>query len=362
MVYICSVGKGIPENNLHQEEVKQLVQEVFAKESRKITRLLPIFDHAKIENRQFVVDKNWFKKEHTFEDQNRIYQEKAIHYSLEAIDHCLHHEHFLTREIPYEAIDLIAFVSSTGISTPSIDAFLINERSFRTDIERMPLWGLGCAGGAIGLSKVFDFLKAHPKKSALVVCCELCGITFQKDDKSTSNIVGTALFGDGISACFLAGEASPYLSYARKSVPKIIKNSSLFKKDSTSVMGWRVTNGGLEVIFSKSIPALVNTFWRKHIEQFFEQNDLQTKDISSYIAHPGGMKVLLAMEKVLQDDREKLGHSYEVLKNHGNMSSATVLYVLHDKMKADSQAGEKGILSALGPGFNSEMLLLEWKN
>lgn len=362
MVYIGSVGKGIPKFNLPQEEVKQLVQQVFARDSRKVKRLLPVFDHARIENRQFVVDKSWFEEDHTFEEQNQIYHEAAIRYSLEALDDCMENEAFLTKAIPYEAIDLIAYVSSTGISTPSIDAFLINERPFRTDIERMPLWGLGCAGGAIGLSRVFDYIQANPEKIALVVCCELCGITFQKDDDSTSNIVGTALFGDGISACLLVGEESPYLTHLKKPAPKITSKSSHFKKDSTSVMGWRVTNGGLEVIFSKSIPALVNTFWREHVELFFQQTNLQTKDISTYIAHPGGMKVLLAMEKVLEDDSAKLKHSYDVLQNHGNMSSATVFYVLHDKMKAGGQAGEKGMLSALGPGFNSEILLLEWSS
>src|SRR5690625_2397821 len=360
MVYICSVGKGIPENNLHQEEVKQLVQQVFAKESRKVTRLLPVFDHAKIENRQFVVDKNWFEKEHTFEDQNQIYQEKAIHYSLEAIDHCLHHEHFLTREIPYEAIDLIAFVSSTGISTPSIDAFLMNERLFRNDVARMPLWGLGCAGGAIGLSKVFDWISANPTKTALLVCCELCSLTFQKEDVKKSNLIGTALFGDGAAALLVMGEDSSYRSKSKGTQPKIKQVHSYTKKNSMDVMGWKVSNTGLEVIFSKSIPSLVNSMWKKHVQKFLNCHGLTEPDIHSFIAHPGGKKVLEAMKESLNTSVNKLSHSYEVLKNHGNMSSVTILYVLNEWMKESIPDQSYSILSALGPGFSSELLLLEW--
>lgn len=360
MTYIYSVGKAIPNHNLSQEEVKGLVLKVFNQTNEDIERLLPVFDHARIENRQFVVDKAWFQEEHSFEEQNRIYQENAIRYSLAAIDDCLQSDLFLKQPLPYEAIDLIIYVSSTGISTPSIDAYILNERPFREDVERMPLWGLGCAGGAIGLSRGLDFVKAHPEKCALVICCELCGLTFQKHDERKSNIVGTALFGDGISAALILGEESPYLDYRKTPLLKVMDKSSRLKRNSTTVMGWKVTNSGLEVIFAKSIPDLVGSFWKDHVEQFFNQVRYRPEDISKYIAHPGGMKVLQAMEEVLGGEREKLNYSYEVLKNHGNMSSATVLYVLYEWMKTGGKIGEKGILSALGPGFSSEMLLLEW--
>lgn len=361
MAYICSVGNSLPENNINQEEVKELVQKIFGFTNREVKRLLPVFANAQVENRQFVVDKTWFENEHPFEEKNRIYQEQAIKHSLEAMDDCLESRDFLSEPIPYEAIDLIIYVSSSGIAAPSIDAFLFNERPFRPDVARMPLWGLGCAGGAIGLSKAFDWVKAHPEKTALIVCCELCGITFQKGDDRKSNIVGTALFGDGISSALIVGEASPYLHHRSQAVPKIMDTSSRMKKDSTSVMGWNITNTGLEVIFSKSIPSLVHSFWKEHIERFLEQLQLQKEKIAAYVAHPGGVKVLEAMEDVLQDDSEKMKQSYEVLQAHGNMSSATVFYVLKKWMETGLTAGEKGILSALGPGFSSELLLLEWK-
>src|SRR5699024_2346346 len=170
---------------------------------------------------------------------------------LEAIDECLSNKGFLQKDIPYEAIDMIVFVSSTGLSTPSIDAHLMNERPFKASVQRMPLWELGCAGGAIGLSRAHDFITANPDKSALIVCCELCSLTFQKTDRKKSNIIGTALFGDGVAASIAIGKDSPLHSSRKNIIPQIKKTSSSTKKDRLDVMGWDITNNGMEVIFSK---------------------------------------------------------------------------------------------------------------
>ncbi|MEC5422506.1 3-oxoacyl-[acyl-carrier-protein] synthase III C-terminal domain-containing protein [Virgibacillus sp. C22-A2] len=360
MTYICSTGIGIPKYTLKQNEVKQLVKEVFIYSEKQINRLLPVFDNAQVTDRQFVVEKDWFKEKHSFQERNDLYQNYSKEYALKAIDNCLSNSQFLTTDIPYEAIDMIIYVSSTGIATPSMDVHLLNERPFRQDVNRMPLWGLGCAGGAIGLSRAHDWITSHPEKTALLICCELCSLTFQKGDMKKSNMIGTALFGDGISATLVTGDQSPYLSYRRSTTPKIMYTSSLTKRNSTSVMGWKVTNSGLEVVFSKSIPALVDSFWVEHINAFLRETELTEEMIHSFIAHPGGKKVLDAMERVLQTSAEKLSHSYNVLNNHGNMSSATVMYVLGEWMKQSVAKNEKSILSALGPGFSSELILLEW--
>ncbi|WP_085992064.1 type III polyketide synthase [Oceanobacillus senegalensis] len=360
MTYICSTGISTPKYNINQQDIKHLVKEIFRYSSRQVDRLLPVFDNAAVKNRQFVVEKSWFQEDHSFEEKNRLYEKLAKDYSLKAIDHCLHNQDFLTDKIPYEAIDTIIFVSSSGIAAPSMDAYLINERPFRYDIKRMPLWGLGCAGGAMGLSKAYDWTNAYPDKIALVVCTELCSLTFQKGDIKKSNIIGTALFADGISATLVIGKDSPYRSYSKGPSLKIKSTSSLLKPNSSSVMGWEVTNKGLEVIFSKSIPSLVESFWKEHVESFLKELDIKEDEIHSYIAHPGGKKVLQAMEDALQCSRDKLKHSYKVLSEHGNMSSATVLYVLNEWMKEGINGNNKSVLSALGPGFSSELLLLEW--
>ncbi|MFZ3579350.1 type III polyketide synthase [Virgibacillus sp. DJP39] len=362
MAYIISVGKGVPSHELQQNKIKELVKLIFPYNEKQLERLMPVYDNAMIDKRQLVVSEDWLKNPHTFEERNELYQKFAIKYSLQAIDHCLTNGIFLKSTIPYDAIDMIAFVSSTGIATPSIDAHLINERPFRADIARMPLWGLGCAGGATGLSRVFDWITAHPDKNALLVCCELCSLTFQKDDASKSNIIGTALFGDGVGAALLIGEHSPLRYNNKKTIPKIVKSSSHIEKDTLSVMGWDVTNNGLGVIFSKNIPSLVNSLWKYHLYSFLSDNQLSKEAVHSYIAHPGGKKVLDAMENVLDLSTNKLRHSYHVLKEHGNMSSATVIYVLEEWMKEDILENERSVLSSLGPGFSSELLLLEWGN
>jgi alkylresorcinol/alkylpyrone synthase len=360
MPYICSTGTATPRYNMSQEEIKRLVKDIFSYTTRQVERLLPVFDNACVHERQFVVEKSWFTKEHSFEEKNNLYQTLAKEYSVQAIDQCLQNNHFLTDSIPYEAIDMILFVSSSGISAPSMDVHVINERPFRKDIRRIPLWGLGCAGGAMGLSTASDWISANPEKTALVVCCELCSLTFQKGDVKKSNIVGTALFGDGISSALIVGKKSPYLNYRKIASPKVVSTSSLLKPKSIDVMGWDVTNRGLEVIFSKSIPSLVESFWKEHIESFLRDQHLSENDIHSYIAHPGGKKVLEAMEGVLHTSKDKLKHSYNVLSAHGNMSSSTVLYVLEEWMKEKVGNNKRSILSALGPGFSSELLLLEW--
>ncbi|WP_077326608.1 type III polyketide synthase [Virgibacillus siamensis] len=360
MAYISSVGKGIPKYNINQHEVRELVRDIFSIDGREARRFLPVFDHAKIENRQFVTDANWFGKRHTFKEKNDLYRQHAVTYSLQAMDDCLSNEAFLTKDIPYEAIDLIIFVSSTGLSTPSIDTTLMNKRPFRDDVFRMPLWGLGCAGGAIGLARAFDWLSAHPDKNVLLVCCELCSLTFQIDDRQKSNLIGTALFGDGISSVLLTGETSPYTSYHRNKKPFLRQTNTRTMKNSEDVMGWDVTNNGLEVVFSKSIPSLVKSFWSMHIDAFLTENNISQDAIYSFVAHPGGLKVLKAMEEVLDVTGEKFRHSYQVLRDHGNMSSATVLYVLDKWMRESIPDQELGIISALGPGFSSELLLMEW--
>ncbi|MGM8365385.1 type III polyketide synthase [Virgibacillus sp. W0181] len=362
MAYISSVGLGIPDYKMKQQQVKQLVQKIFPSMNREVDKLMPVFDNAMINERQFAANADWLQKDHDFKEKNDLYLQVAKNKSLEATDHCLTNEELLSKDIPYEAVDMLMFISSTGIATPSLDAHLITERDFREDVIRMPLWGLGCAGGAIGLSRASEWIRANKSKTALVICCELCSLTFQKDDKSMGNLVGTALFGDGIAAVLLIGEESKYVEHQKYQVPKIIKSSSFTKKNSIDIMGWDVRNSGFAVIFSKRIPGLVKTIWKEHLFRFFKEEKIDPSMFSTYIAHPGGTKVLEAMEAVLSVSKHQFIHSYDVLRNHGNMSSATVFYVLYEWLTAQAKTQSKSpsIISALGPGFSSELALVEW--
>ena len=368
MVFISSVGRGIPKYDVSQNEIKQFVKKIYANQNRRLQRYLPVFDHAKINNRQLVAPLDWYAKRHSFSEANEVYIKHALDLSLQAIDECvenLSQKQAQLSTLSYEAIDLIVFVSSTGIATPSLDAHIVNARPFREDIVRMPLWGLGCAGGAMGLARARDWLQANQDKTALVICCELCSLTFQLEDNSTSNIVGTALFGDGVAATLLIGENSHYSHYIPNKSLKIEQTHSYMKKDTLDVMGWDMKEGGLHVIFSKKIPSFIETVWKKHVQILLKQNDLTWEQIASFIAHPGGRKVLEEMEKACHIPIKKLFYSYDVLQNHGNISSATVMYVLKkwlDEEKTNELEHPYALLSALGPGFSSELLLLKRVN
>lgn len=361
MVYVGAVGTGIPNHEINQQDVKQLVADnIFAGE-RKMKKLLPVFDHALVDTRQIVVDWAWFNSVHAWEETNELYQHHAKALSLEAMDACL--AELSDYQLTYEDIDLLVFVSSTGMATPSLDVHLLNARNFREDLVRMPLWGLGCAGGAMGLARGAEWVRLHPNQTALVVCCELCSLTFQKRDVSTSNIVGTALFGDGAAAALLVGEQAAERFGVKKRLPYLVSSSSFTKKDSMDVMGWKFRESGFEVVFSKRIPQLVKQVWQPHAEAFLQQQKITVDMIDTFVAHPGGRKVLEEMESAFALERKKLEYAYTVLQQHGNMSSATVLYVLERYIKAGEQdPGTLAILNALGPGFSSEILLMEWRD
>ncbi|MBO8155006.1 MAG: type III polyketide synthase [Bacillaceae bacterium] len=361
MAYILSAGVSIPKYHIRQEEAEQLVKEIFPRTDREMGRLLPAFKNSDIKERQFVVPVDWFRDNHEFFERNAIYEQEAVPHAVTAINNCLKNEQLLSDVVHPGEIDCIIFASSTGIATPSVDARCMNELPFRSDTVRLPIWGMGCVAGASGLSRAFEWLKANPDKSALVICLEFCSLAFQKDDHRKSNFIGTVLFGDGAASVLLAGEQSPLRTRMRKtSIPKIVSASSRLKKQALDVMGWDVKEKGFHVIFAKSIPQLVETFWKKHFQDFLQILNIQADSLSYFIAHPGGMKVLQAYEKLLPDAGVKLKYSRKILHQHGNMSSPTVLYVLKSVMEEEELAGETSILTALGPGFSSELLALEW--
>lgn len=366
MVFITSVGRGIPEHNIKQDEIKKFMQTYFLSKQDRKSRYLSVFNHAKIDYRQLVMPIDWYKKQHEFHLANQIYEEKGVELSLKAVDDCLDKFKKLYKtddSFSYEHIDAIIFVSSTGMATPSIDAHIMNHRPFRNDVVRMPLWGLGCAGGAMGMARASDYLKANPTKSVMVICCELCSLTFQLDDISPRNIIGTALFGDGVSATLLLGEHHEYKNDLGEYSLSIKQTSSFMEKNTLDIMGWEVRERGLHVVFSKKIPKFIETTWKHHVKKFLNEVGLTMNEINTFVAHPGGRKVLEEMERVCRISKEKLFYSYQTLQNHGNMSSATVMYVLKEWLEnhdVKSKQNLYGLLSALGPGFSSELLLLKW--
>ncbi|WP_191565348.1 type III polyketide synthase [Metabacillus idriensis] len=363
MAYILSVGKSIPPNKLPQEATVEFAKELFEGTFKDINRLLPAFKNGDIESRQFVKNLEWYTAQHSFEDKNNTYIEAAVALGSDAIVNCLTAKNFLKRDIAFEEIDVIFFISSTGISTPSIDAKIMNQLPFRESTKRVPIWGLGCAGGASGLARAHDYCKAYPQSKVLVVCVELCSLTFQHDDLSKSNFIGTSLFADGVACTLLAGEDVLLDDIsALINVPKTRSTRSTFMKDSEEVMGWDIKNNGFYVIFSRDIPSIIKNWLRETVEKYLEEEQVPLNEIKHFLAHPGGKKVLQAYQASLGFEESQLEVSKNVLRNHGNMSSATVMYVIEQYLTSTlADDSDLGIIAALGPGFCSELLLVEWE-
>lgn len=361
MTHILSVGTATPPYKVTQEEALQFARDWFQSSFPNIDRLLNVFHNGQIETRYFSAPLDWFKKPRSLREKNDRYVKRAVECGVCAIQRCLEDPMFMNSPVSHDDIDAIIFVSSTGFSTPSIDAKLMNELPFSPHTKRIPIWGLGCAGGASGLSRAHEFCLAYPEANVLVVTVELCSLTFQPGDRSKSNLVGTSLFADGAACTLLVGDESPLSESSRLPAhPKVHGTQSTIMPNSERVMGWEVKDEGLHVVFSKNIPAIIEQWLQPDVEQFLTTMGLRIEDISHFIAHPGGRKVLEAYETSLGLASGMTAPSREVLRHYGNMSSPTVLFVLKDHMRKPVSAGNYGLAAALGPGFSSEMLLLEW--
>ncbi len=359
MPKILSVSTFKPPHQVHQEQAVELTRSLFSEKYSDIERLLKVFQNGDIETRNVCMPLDWYGKEHGFEERNQLYIEHAVDFGVQAVLACLQGDGMLEKPIEPSMIDAIFFISSSGISTPSIEARIMNRIPFRDNTKRVPIWGLGCAGGAAGVSRAYEYCLAFPDANVLVLSVELCSLTFQKDDYSKSNLVGVSLFSDGVACALVAGDDS--FVTVKKAMPRVVATTSKLLPDSEGVMGWDVKNSGLYVVFSKSIPAVITNWLGPFVHEFLNENGMTKEDITHFVAHPGGKKVLEAYEEALGFDQTKTNISRGVLRENGNMSSPTILYVLEKFMESDPVAGEYGLMAALGPGFCGELLLLKWE-
>lgn len=359
MPTITSVSTVNPAFTVQQADAENLTYALFKSKFKNIERLLKVFDNGEIDQRYLCMPLEWYRKTHDFEERNHLYIEHAVNYGVQAIRKCLNNPSQLERTVHPSEIDAIFYISSTGIATPSIEARIMNELAFRDVTKRIPIWGLGCAGGAAGLSRAYEYCLAFPKANVLVLAIEFCSLTFQKEDYTKSNLIGASLFADGIACALVTGEKSAIRSTKPK--PKILGTASKLMPNSEDVMGWVVQNNGFHVVFSKSIPTIITKWLGPFVHEFLEEYALTQHDIEHFIAHPGGKKVLLAYEEALHFQQNQTIISREILRNYGNMSSPTILYVLKQFLENNPQSNEFGLMAALGPGFCGELLLLRWE-
>ncbi|MGH6871112.1 MAG: type III polyketide synthase [Rhizomicrobium sp.] len=338
---LLAVKSAVPPHTIEQEDAAARARALFAGR-RDIDRMMPIFINTGIERRYSCVPIEWYLEPHGWTDRTKLFVENAVNL-LEQVAGKLLDEANLKKD----NIDAIVVVSTTGIATPSLDALVIERMQLRRDIKRLPVFGLGCAGGVIGLSRAADLARAMPGARVMFLVVELCALTFRKDDLTKSNVVAAALFGDGAAGAILstAGDGPAFGASGEHTWPH-----------SLDIMGWDVQEDGLKAIFSQSIPALVGTEFRKVLHAFLQKNDIRLGDIQRFACHPGGAKVLDALEEAFGIANGALTESRGVLRDYGNMSAVTAMVVL-ERMRPREQR-ERTLMSALGPGFSTAFLVL----
>ena len=263
-------------------------------------------------------------------------------------------------------LNALIVVSITGIASPSLDARLINRMTLRPDIKRTPIFGIGCAGGAIGLTRAADYALAYPDHTAAILCVEICSLTMQPEDFSTANLIASGLFGDGAAAVIVRGSRTVHRSsngssQSSRPGPQILGTGSVFYPDTEEIMGWDISETGFKIVLSPQLPELIKGRLAGDIDAFLGKYQLCRADIGNWVIHTGGPKVLDSIQSTLKLKDSDLDRSWDCLRQFGNLSSASVLLVLEEVLMNDTPPqGTYGVLMAMGPGFCLEMILLKW--
>lgn len=347
MPRILAVSRALPGHAVAQTEVRALVERLFAGDDADLAPFT-VFDHSRIEWRQFVMPLEWYTIPHPPAERNRIFQSVGVELLVRAVADCLDQA-----DCPATAIDQIILVNSTGLATPTLDAQLFPHCGFKPSTSRLPIWGLGCAGGASGLSRAHDYCLAHPRSRVLLLALECCSLTFAADDRSRKNLIATSLFGDGCAVALIVGDQA-----ASAGGVEIVATRSQLYPETLRIMGWDIGDRGMELVLSPRLPLLVREALGPLIDTFLREEGRSRGDLVHYLTHPGGARVLDAYRDALDLDDAQLALSAAILRDHGNVSSVTILLVLAAWL-ARCPAPGTGLISAFGPGFSAELLLVE---
>jgi alkylresorcinol/alkylpyrone synthase len=342
-VSLLSVATAVPETVITQTEAKELARSLFGRRASAFERLAPVFDNAGIDKRHIVRPIDWYRGDHGWKARNDVYLEAAEALYISAAQAALEQA-----GVAADEVDGLVTVSTTGIATPSLEARVAGRMGFRRDVERVPVFGLGCAGGVSGLATAARLTGGREGKTILFVTVELCSTSIRLDKLSKANIVATALFGDGAAAAVLRAEKGGLAS--------VEGGSEILWPDTLGIMGWDVEDPGLGVIFDRAIPPFVEENMSAAVDQILGHTGHSRDEVDRFTCHPGGAKVVAALEGSLGLAQGTLDHERAVLRDYGNMSAPTVIFVLERLLRAGFP--ERTLLLALGPGFTTSGLAL----
>lgn len=351
---IRAVGRTLPEHYVDQETLIAAFRDAWAGAHFNVERLEELHRAVQVSGRHLALPLAAYRDLTSFARRNEAWTAAAVDLGEKAVRAALHQAGFAPADVGH-----LFFVSTTGIATPSIDARLVNRLGLAPGVRRSPLFGLGCAGGAAGVARAADYLRAWPDQVAVVLAVELCSLTLQREDVSIPNIISSGLFGDGAAAVVLAGGARE--AAADLLAPAVVATGSVFYPNTERVMGWEIVDSGFKIMLSAKVPEVVRAHVRSDVDGFLAAHGLVRADVRHWIAHTGGPRVLEAFESTLELPAGALARSWSSLRQTGNLSSASVLFVLGELLDSgEGEAGDNGLLLAMGPGFCAELVLLRW--
>jgi len=346
---IVATATAVPPYTITADDVKKHIQSIFHLEGSRLDGMFSIIDNSHIQKRHTIFPLDYTVQPRPLTQTSIEYQEHAIRLGKKVAEDCL-----ARAGMKPEEIDWIITVSCTGYMIPSLDAYLIESMGFRRDVRRLPITEMGCAAGASALARAHDFLQCGPNKNILVISVELPSLTFQRRNFTPANLISSILFGDGAGAVILTSDE-------RDGCLRLVGAEPFLMPNSLDAMGFDLKDEGFHIVLSRDVPELLRGGIRGVVEKFLGRFHLGTEDLSAYLLHPGGRKLLDYMESELGICKCETQPSWDILSQYGNLSSASVLFVLHEWLtKQTVEAGKYGMMAAFGPGFTTEMLLMRW--
>lgn len=343
-----ALATATPDNRVRQERVRALVEALVDERAPEHRDRLSVFDSAGVDARGLAKPFDWYLSEPGWPERSQAFEaasaELAERVAREALDEA---------SLVPEAVDAVVFATTSGVATPNIDTHLANRLDLPAEVTRVPVWGLGCAGGVAGLARAGDLARANPDERVLFVSLELCSLAFLQEELNAKALIAYALFGDGAAATLVAGDELD------AGGPRVGATRSHLWPGSQDVMGWTVEDRGLSVVMSPRIPEIVESRLPEVAQGFLKAEGSRLDEVRA-VLHPGGPKVLAAFGDGLALDEHELAPARQVLRDNGNMSSPTVLFTLERVLEREAlQPGERAMLAAVGPGFAAELALLE---